>query len=149
MERDRCQGYPQRVTLIRWLDSFNIGIPEIDAEHRELVDLINSCHQRLLDPDHDSDVGDFLGLIYTRIEAHFSHEEVAMMRIEFPEYWPHKADHERLLDDLKTIIRDWESSRTLVADHLSKRLERWFTVHFRSFDARLHRFVDQCHTAQP
>ncbi|NJN51463.1 MAG: hypothetical protein HC809_06475 [Gammaproteobacteria bacterium] len=36
--------------MIQWLDSFAIGIPRIDAEHRELIDLINTSHERLIDP---------------------------------------------------------------------------------------------------
>ncbi len=131
------------MALIRWLDSFDIGIPEIDFEHRELVGLINACHEHVLDPHDGSDVSDFLGLIYARISSHFTHEELEMMRLEYVEYWAHKADHERLLDELRQTIVSWEQSHTIDDEALSAWLERWFLIHFRTFDARLHRYVDE------
>jgi len=131
------------VTLIRWLDSFDIGIPAIDHEHRELVDLINTCHDRLVEDPSGNDVGDFLGRIFDRITAHFTHEEIEMLQLEFPEYWPHKADHERLLDELRDIMNTWSSSNDFDDASLASRLELWFMIHFRTFDARLHRFVAQ------
>lgn len=126
------------MVLIQWLDRFDIGIPEIDAEHRELVDLINVFHEHLLDPKHTTDVADFLGTVYARMAAHFKHEELEMLRLEYAEYWPHKGDHERLLDELRAMISAWNEHRPFDGGDLSQRLERWFSVHFQTFDARLH-----------
>ena len=131
------------MALIRWLDSFEIGIPAIDHEHRELVDLINTCHDQLVTDPRSTDVGDFLGRIFDRITAHFSHEEIEMLRLEFPEYWPHKADHERLLDELRSIMSTWNACSDFDDASLASRLEQWFMIHFRTFDARLHRHVEQ------
>ena len=35
------------MTLLRWQDNFNIGIEEVDHEHRELIELINTLHDSL------------------------------------------------------------------------------------------------------
>jgi hemerythrin-like metal-binding protein len=129
------------MTLIRWRDSFNLGIPDVDFEHRELVDLINALHERLQQEEHRDEVEDFLGEIFARISAHFALEERTMVARNFPEYWPHKADHERLLDQLRDIMEGYETAHALDADDLSSRLDSWFSVHFRTFDARFHRFV--------
>ncbi len=137
------------MVLIRWLDSFDIGIPDIDAEHRELVDLINAFHEALLDPANASDARDFLGAIYDRISAHFKHEELEMLAREFAEYWPHKGDHERLLDELRDMIAACNDHQPVDADALSIRLERWFSIHFRTFDARLHRMVEPSSGSNP
>jgi hemerythrin-like metal-binding protein len=87
------------------------------------------------------DVEDFLGEIFARVSAHFALEERTMLTIDYPEYWDHKGDHERLLDDLRDIMERYESKHTLDADDLSRRLDDWFTIHFRTFDARFHHFV--------
>jgi hemerythrin len=129
------------MALIRWRDNFNLGIPDVDFEHRELVDLINALHDRLTQPDRKTEVEDFLGEIFARISAHFALEERTMVLKDYPEYWPHKGDHERLLDQLRDIMEDVEADRPLDADDLSRRLDDWFSVHFRTFDARFHHFV--------
>jgi hemerythrin len=46
----------------------------------------------------------FLGEIYARISAHFALEEKDMQARAYPERPAHKADHERLLDDLRDIM---------------------------------------------
>ena len=129
------------MTLIRWQDSFNLGIPEIDLEHEELVDLINVVHARSADPNGRTGIDDALGQIVARVSAHFANEERTMLALEFAEYWTHKDHHDQLLDQLSGIIAQYEVKRDLDADTLSQRLESWFIVHFRTFDARFHRFA--------
>ena len=129
------------MTLIRWRDNFNLGIPDVDFEHRELVELINTLHERLQTPERHDEIEDFLGEIFARISAHFALEERTMVARDFPEYWPHKADHERLLDQLRDIMDTYESTNTLDSSVLSRRLDDWFSIHFRTFDARFHRYL--------
>jgi hemerythrin len=54
-------------------------------------------------------------------------------------YGPHKEDHESLLDQLTDIIHGVEIGGGFAEDDLSSRLNRWFSEHFRTHDARLHR----------
>ena len=50
----------------------------------------------------------------------------------------HKADHERLLDDLRDIMDEVAAQDVLDDEALSQRLSAWFGEHFRTHDARLH-----------
>jgi hemerythrin len=129
------------MTLIKWRDNFNLGIPDVDFEHRELVDLINALHDRLDDSGRKDEVEDFLGEIFARISAHFALEERTMVLRDYPEYWAHKGDHERLLDQLRDMMEDIQADQALDAASLSRTLDEWFSVHFRTFDARFHHFV--------
>jgi hemerythrin len=125
------------MTLIKWRDEFSIGIPAVDHEHRELIDLINDLHGASgSEPD---DVAAFLGEVLTRISAHFALEETTMRAIGYDRYGAHKADHERLLDDLRDMMDAVEANPSAeVGEALGARLSEWFGVHFRTEDARLH-----------
>ena len=129
------------MTLIEWRDEYSLGIPSVDHEHRELIDLINATHARLQADAQHGEVEDFLGEMFARISAHFALEERTMLALGYGEYWEHKDDHERLLDGLRDIMDDFEASDAFDADVLATRLDDWFTIHFRTFDARLHRHV--------
>ncbi len=131
------------MTLIRWQDSFNLGIADVDQEHKDLIDLINVVHQRAIDIDRRDTIDDALGQIFARVSAHFANEERTMLALEFPEYWLHRVDHERLLDQLSGFIATFQRTHDLDATALAQRLESWFMVHFRSFDARFHHFVER------
>lgn len=50
----------------------------------------------------------------------------------------HKSDHESLLDQLRDIMDKVEDDGSYDRERLSRDLERWFTEHFRTHDARLH-----------
>jgi len=129
------------MTLIEWRDEFSLGIPSVDHEHKELIELINATHERLRHGARHADVEDFLGEMFARISAHFALEERTMLAQAYPEYWAHKGDHERLLDQLRDIMDDFEASDALDVDVLSTRLDDWFTIHFKTFDARLHQRI--------
>ncbi|MCC7411040.1 MAG: hemerythrin family protein [Gammaproteobacteria bacterium] len=123
--------------LIRWQDSFSVGVPAVDHEHREMVQLINSLYAQIGTADRYT-VADFLGEVYTRISAHFALEEKIMRDRGYDGLAEHKADHERLLDDIVDIIDSYQDDGAFSAEDLNQRLAKWFSVHFSTLDARLH-----------
>ena len=131
------------MALISWKHEFNIGIPSIDAEHRQLIDLINEVHDRLTDEKRPFQVEDFLGEIHARIAAHFALEEKWMKDNDYDQYQGHKADHEKLLDDIRDIMDACDDKENFDEETLSDRLSDWFTGHFATRDARLHRFLNE------
>ncbi|MCP4936142.1 MAG: bacteriohemerythrin [bacterium] len=126
--------------LIEWKDEFNTGNPSIDQEHRELIGLINDLHEILRKNVSTSDeTADFLGEIYSQISAHFALEEQLMREEKYEDYTGHKTDHDRLLDDLRDIMDGHHTgSFESMEQDLSNQLEQWFSVHFSTFDIKLH-----------
>lgn len=124
--------------LIEWKDKYRTGIAEVDHEHQELVELINALDEEVRKSD-DSDVEGFFGDLLAAISSHFALEERAMREARYPELNAHKRDHERLLDDLRDIM-DSEAATEADArsNALGTALDAWFSVHFATFDARLH-----------
>ncbi len=124
--------------LLEWRDEFRIGIPEVDHEHRELIALINALHGRLTAPGDDVGVAEFLGELHAQISAHFALEERVMRSRRYPALESHKADHERLLDEIRDIMDGYDLHGRYDPDALGAALDAWFSVHFRTHDARLH-----------
>jgi len=68
-----------------------------------------------------------------------------MRDAHYDELAQHKADHERLLDEIRDIMDSVEDNQDIDDGELSARLETWFARHFETHDARLHRQLDaQC-----
>lgn len=124
--------------LIEWKDEYSVGVPDVDAEHRDLIELINTLYASMQARDGRPDVMEFLGEIYVRIASHFALEELIMRRHEYDEYREHKRDHEHLLEEIRNIMDDYEDGKVLDDDELANRLDSWFSEHFRTRDARLH-----------
>ena len=129
------------MALLQWKEDYAVGIEAVDHEHRELIALINALHAELRAPEAEVTVAEFLGEIYARIAAHFALEERVMRDRRYDQYDDHKADHERLLDDIREIMDDYELHEAYDDQSLAARLGDWFGTHFRDKDSRLHKHL--------
>lgn len=129
------------MALLEWKNEYAVGVEAVDHEHRELIELINSLHDRLSQPETEITVAEFLGEIYAKIAAHFALEERVMREQDYDELADHKADHERLLDDIREIMDDYELRGAFDDETLAERLKDWFGDHFRTKDSRLHKHL--------
>jgi hemerythrin len=127
--------------LLEWKDSYSVGIEAVDHEHRELIDLINALHEELTasgDGSGQRDSSAIFGDIYKGISSHFALEERFMREHGYDQLVDHKSDHERLLDELRDIMDDYDVGDESESAGLSERLGIWFGRHFGTHDARLH-----------
>ena len=133
------------MALLTWKPEYSIGVEAVDFEHRGMIELLNGIYMEMKGRKDKESIDQFLGDIHGTISAHFALEERVMRRSDFDEYEAHKDDHEELLDQIRelmdTFYVDPENGLTL----LQKRLSDWFTVHFSTFDARLHGCLDMPH----
>jgi hemerythrin-like metal-binding protein len=127
------------MTLLEWKPGYETGIAAVDYEHRRLIGLINKLHHQLAQPGQRATVSAFFGDLYAEIAAHFALEERVMRQRAYPAYGLHKADHERLLDEIRDLMDEYETSLDDASrDTLRERLEAWFLRHFHAMDAPLH-----------
>lgn len=127
------------MALLRWKDQYSVGIEAVDHEHRELIDLINQLHDEVMRKSQKMTVDAFLGDVFKAISAHFALEERFMRERQYDQLRQHKADHEKLLDEIREIMDEFDSDLHLDESDLGTRLEVWFTRHFETHDARLHK----------
>jgi len=127
------------MSLIEWKPEFCVGNTAVDLEHSELIALINDLHATMLRQGNQEQVVEALGEVYAQIAAHFALEEKIMRDARYADYESHKADHESLLDQLLDIMDGVEEDGSYDEPRLSASLEHWFSKHFRTHDAKLHR----------
>lgn len=125
--------------LLHWEKRYSVGIEAVDHEHRELVELINRLHEQAKAQGSKVAVLGFFGDLYKAISAHFALEERFMREKGYDQLRQHKIDHERLLDEVRDIMEDYEVTDLFEERLLAQRLDAWFSRHFESHDARLHR----------
>ena len=126
------------MALLEWREDFCTGIKGVDFEHERLISQINDVYALISDHADREQVIDSLGEIYGSISVHFALEEQMMKRHNYSHYAEHKADHERLLDDIRDITDEFENSLQLDEDSFTRKLSDWFQLHFKTHDSRLH-----------
>jgi len=129
------------MTSIEWRNEYRTGIDGVDYEHEQLILQINRLLELIASRAERERVLDGLGDIYGSIAAHFALEEQTMQRRGYDAYLEHRADHERLLDDIRELADDYEAAAQIDEHEFGERLAAWFQHHFQTHDARLHRLV--------
>ena len=126
------------MSFLEWKAEFSVGVPSIDDEHRQMIELINAVYAELKDCDDPGSVEGFLGDVYNTIAGHFALEERIMRESAYFEYEAHKDDHEDLLDQIRDMMDAVSDDSKSGLAQLEGRLSSWFGNHFATFDARLH-----------
>jgi hemerythrin-like metal-binding protein len=127
------------MALLQWNDRYATGIEAVDHEHRELIDLINTLHEELVAKKSDLTVEGFFGDLFRAISAHFALEERFMREKSYDQLGQHKTDHERLLDEIRDLMDGTGAGDVTSQAELAERLDAWFSRHFETHDARLHK----------
>lgn len=123
--------------LVPWRDDYSVGARSVDDEHRALVDRINRLYDQLMVAEDPQAVAMFFGGLINAITEHFVREERYMREHGYDLLPQHREDYERLLDDIRTLIAEFDRSEEAGRDDLASRLDDWLSVHFDTHDARL------------
>jgi hemerythrin-like metal-binding protein len=88
--------------------SMTTGIPEIDAEHSDLVSIIN----RIAEAERHRRAADALAALehfHQELRSHFRREEAYFATVSFPDTAAHAQHHAAVLARLREIITDFDA----------------------------------------
>lgn len=124
--------------LLDWKDDYALGVEELDYEHRDLFDCVNSLFELCRDKaDYDS-VADCLGRLHARLAAHFALEENTMRTMKNPHYAAHKTVHDNFLSEVTEAVAGFgEGFEHATVDELARRVRDWIIDHITTFDRQL------------
>jgi hemerythrin-like metal-binding protein len=99
-----------------------IGIPELDAQHEEINELVNSLQELIAANDRQGLVPPTLKRLRQLLATHFEYEESLMQMVSYPELPQHSKMHGRVLqlfDDYfahPPVAGDDDRSAHLISD---------------------------------
>ncbi|MDR2099566.1 MAG: bacteriohemerythrin, partial [Campylobacteraceae bacterium] len=82
-----------------WDSSYDIGIEEIDNQHKKIVQYINELHEAHILNDK-SIVKNTLSEVTEYVISHFSFEEELMREADYPHFIQHKNIHEHFVSNI-------------------------------------------------
>jgi hemerythrin len=130
-----------RRTRQEWKDSFSVDIEELDAQHRELLDLINKIGD--LADAQDTVKSAAFGALNAMIhyaENHFRTEEGYLKKYSCPAYSQQKLEHEAFVERTFSMAQDLEEGG-LSLGAIILYLEEWYTDHVRGSDQGYKQFL--------
>ena len=120
--------------IIEWKPEFEVGIKEIDAQHKKLVGLINDLIIQTDCSDPSKILSVALDEIYKYTVYHFEIEEQFMKKNDFEFYSEHKKEHIAFVKKFSDLcIADHE----LTPSEVISFLKEWLLTHILSSDMEL------------
>lgn len=129
----------------RWDESFLTGIPEVDAQHRRLVGLINNLDDLLVHRSDDSaaavDAVSRELTEYTRY--HFEAEEsfMAQIGVDPRHVGPHRAAHQRFIAELAQMGEAVGKAKLDACEKILRFLTHWLAHHILGTDQAMARQI--------
>lgn len=123
--------------FLEWKDSYNIGVKEIDNQHRGLFDLISRLFtSRLYEPD-----GKYFLLTLDKFveyaQLHFSTEERYMQEAQYPKLAEHRHEHELFIAQVSKLVQDVENKEPDIENKTLNFLKDWYLAHILGTDREL------------
>jgi hemerythrin len=118
---------------------YSIGIPEIDAQHKQLFDCIDRLEAAGDDRQRELAVYYVMDELRDYVRIHFSVEEVVMRLFDYPERDKHAAEHRMFAARLERF--EETELRHDVHSEAGKFLREWLVNHIQGSDQRYADFL--------
>ena len=126
-----------------WDDSYLLGNDQVDAQHRQLFDLVNSLVQSCADGSNTEKVKKTLDFLVNYTVQHFDDEEALQIQCNYPDYEKHKQLHEDFKPVVAKLIQRFEecgSSEKLCID-IKTIVVKWLAHHILTEDKKISEFI--------
>ncbi len=120
--------------IFKWDDSLDVGIAEINRQHKILIDLINAINNAVKNNETADNIANTLVNLIDYTHEHFSYEEELFSSHGYPETPAHKQTHIKLLGQLDDYKRELQTGENLNYAALMVFLTQWLTQHIRYSD---------------
>jgi hemerythrin len=127
--------------VIEWREGFKINIPQVDAEHKRLFELIRALNLKTVDQTMEE--------LLSYVVTHFSNEQELMEKSGYPAFEQHLKLHE----DFGTHVADFLGSGDEWSDdrvqELRRFLNKWLIGHIMTHDLRFGKWFSEHNGSKP
>lgn len=126
-----------------WNETFTVGIPSLDAQHRVLFDIANSIPEKV----DERLVRTCIVRLFKYTREHFQAEESEMRKMGYPKLNEHAEIHNQLLDQLsETSVKPLDTDAVNI--EFKRFVFHWIIDHIMVCDKDYHRYALE-HPAPP
>jgi hemerythrin-like metal-binding protein len=120
-----------------WDNTLSVDVPEIDEDHRRLVDLFNILNRSVVQGDAKDYIDAVMEELISCTAWHFRHEERLMLKYGYEGLTTHRSEHEELVASAKELQQKLLQHGKAVSSEEIEFLEHWLTGHILGTDKDL------------
>jgi hemerythrin-like metal-binding protein len=124
--------------MFEWNSNLEIGITEIDDQHRQLVILLNKLFNAMKSGSGRRILSDVFAELESYAIDHFTAEEALMAQYAYPEEDKHRAAHAEFKTKIETLKQESEmNDQNGLTIPVLLFLRQWLTDHIANTDQGL------------
>jgi len=131
------------MSLLIWGPMFEVGVHEIDRQHRKLFDLASQLAEAIIAGKGAEPVGKVLAELVKYTQTHLVAEEQLMSNNHYPAAAEHKARHQELTHKVSEYKQAFAAGDVNIADQLLQFFTEWLSEHIMHVDKDLARDLKQ------
>ena len=122
-----------------WKDSLLVGVPQIDNQHRKLVEAIDRLMEACSQGKGRATIEETLIFTASYTKEHFRDEEKLQAQYAYPGMGAHKQLHSQFIASINSLVQEFESDGPSIAltGKLNKMLVDWLIKHISTEDKKL------------
>ena len=127
----------KKINFIEWDLEYLVDVPEIDRQHKELMNLLNDAIHHssgnMIEERTFFDRRIEMGINF--IIKHFEMEEQFLSKTNYEKYNEHKMEHKILLEKIQNIKEEIENNKLEIdLSNITSYLTEWLLNHIKVYD---------------
>lgn len=124
----------QATTWFPWKDAYSVSVPEIDAQHRRLVEIINRLQDAMLQGQGRSVIEGVLDDLESYSKSHFVFEEGLLAKHGYPKVATQEVQHRGFMTKLEKFRAEYRGGSITLTVPVMEFLREWLTQHIMQED---------------
>ena len=124
---------------MHWKEEYAIGIPEIDSQHKTLLEFIAEFEDAVAGKVHWNTVQPLIVRARESVRFHFAVEESLMQIVNYPKLVPHRAEHLYVLNQFAAL--EQRVLRKEMKAELTPMISAWLFHHMVESDKPFGQYV--------
>ena len=121
---------------IIWDESFSVGVPILDAQHIEIIRLINKLIEAKYLETNSETISETLTSMTNYAILHFKTEEDFMIENKYPDFVAHKKEHTLYRKKTLSFCLDTMVNKHTVPQEILTFLKDWWVHHILESDMK-------------
>lgn len=123
-----------KTVFFPWRKEYELGIKEIDKQHRSLVDIINELYDAFIENKHKQKLAAIIQELNDYVDVHFSTEEKYFEKFGYSGKDEHIQEHNTFRQKVNEFQKEHSKGKASLTFQILNFLRDWLSEHILGTD---------------
>lgn len=119
-----------------WNDSFSVGYPKIDEQHKVVFDIINDLYDSIMNATSSNIIEKIVEKMVDYTRYHFGEEEILFDQFEYEHKALHEIEHKKFVKKSEEFLASVGKNDNLLSIQVLNFLRDWWIKHILYHDKK-------------